>query len=286
MPTRYLITGAGGFIGRPLAERLRAAGHEVIPLTRHEGDICGVDILGWKPDVVLHLAAQAYVPLSWENPKEVYRVNALGTLNVLEACRKARIPFLYMSSYAYGNPQRLPIDESHPLSPRNPYALSKIAGEDAARFYADVHRLPVTIARPFNPYGPGQPPNFVIPHILRQVLDPACEAVEVLDLLPRRDFVYIQDMVDAVARLAEGGIQGTFNIGSGRSFSVEELARCAMATLGIEKPLYSEHEPRPHEISDVVADIRALREATGWIPLTSLPEGLARMAAFLQAEAV
>ena len=286
MPTRILITGAGGFIGRPLADRLRHTGHEVIPLTRRDGDICSVDLLSRNPDVVLHLAAQAFVPFSWENPQEVYRVNALGTLHVLEACRKGKIPVLYMSSYAYGAPQYLPIDEAHPLSPRNPYALSKLAGEESARFYAELHKLPVTIVRPFNPYGHGQPSNFVIPHILRQILDPACESVEVMDLVPRRDFVYIEDMVDAVARLVEGKIRGTFNIGSGISYSVEELVRCAMATLGIEKPLSSEREPRPHEIPDVVADTTALHKATGWIPSTSLPEGLAAMAESLRREAV
>lgn len=276
MSKHISITGGGGFIGRPLTQTLRDAGHTVRSLSQADGDICDLPPECFEADLVLHLAARAFVPDSWKHPEDVYRINTLGTLHALEACRNRGTPFVLMSTYAYGAPKTLPIDERHPVDARNPYALSKLAAEQLALFYAESFQLPITILRPFNPYGPGQPSHFLIPEILTQLLDPEREAVELLDLSPRRDLLYLYDLVDAVEAVVRTACTGIFNIGSGKSHSVEEIARCAMDVAGIEKPLRSKHQPRQQEISDVVADCSALQQATGWTAATDLRTGLAR----------
>lgn len=271
------ITGAGGFLGNPLLRILEANGHRVTGLRSRDGDICSLRNEQLAGDLVIHLAAKAFVPDSWKDPEETYRVNAQGTLRVLEACRANQTPVMLISTYAYGEPQYLPIDEAHPIGARNPYALSKLAAENAALFYQEAFDLPVTIVRPFNPYGPGQPSRFLIPEILQQIADPTCETVTLLDLTPRRDLLYIDDLAEAIAALIASGTRGIFNVGSGASASVEEIARTAMKVAGVEKPLRSKHEPRVQEISDVVADCTAIRDACGWAPRTSLEAGLAQM---------
>lgn len=282
--TRVLLTGAGGFVGGRLATRLASSGIEVVPLSVEDGDICSIDLLRHRPARVVHLAAQSFVPASWENPQEIYRVNTLGTLHALETCRKLRVPFVLGSCCVYGNPVRTPIDESHPVHPRNPYVLSKLAAEDLAHFYASHHLVPVTVVRPFNPYGPGQAGNHVIPHILSQLLDPACPTVEVINTRPRRDFVYVDDVAEAYATLIEKGETGVFNVGSGVSHSVEEVARIAMDVSGVQKPLVSRAREFSRENTDVVADCTAIHRATGWKARTPLREGLARVADAIRVE--
>lgn len=282
MKPHVLITGSGGFLGVPLTRQLRLAGYQVTALSHADGDICSIHLEHHQPDVLVHLAAHNFVPLSWEIPQEIYRTNTLGTLHALEACRHLQIPFLMNSCYVYGKPDKNPVDESHPVRAHNPYVLSKVAAEQLALFYAEHHQVPVTIIRPFNPYGPGQAPNFVIPHILRQILDPDCKSVEVVTLAPKRDFIYISDIVDAVYRLIDRKKTGIYNLGTGIAHSIEQVARCAMDVLDIHKPLRDQNG-RPEDPPEVRADHTAIQNAIGWKPSVPLAEGLLMVAEHMRA---
>ncbi len=190
-----------------------------------------------------------------------------------------------MSSYVYGKPQSLPISEEHPVRAFNPYALSKILAEEAAGFYRDHYGLPVTILRPFNLYGPTQAEPFLVPMLIRQALDPKQERYEVADDGPRRDYIFIDDLID-LAFASEDRPGGVYNAGSGTSVSIGDLAALINEVAGIHKPLYSRGERRKDEVMDVVADIRRAESELGWRPKVSLRDGLAAAVAAFKTMAV
>ena len=273
----FLITGASGFLGRALTSHLHARGGTVIGLRRSDGDIADPATLrplhGTRIDRVFHLAALTFVPQSWDNPGEFHRVNTGGTLNVLEFCRAQGVPLTHVSAYLYGVPREQPIREDHPLAPNNPYALSKALAEQACQFYAAVHGLPVTVVRPFNVYGPGQGDNFLIPTILQQVL--RSDHVEVQDLAPRRDFLYIADLVELfLATMHAPAGYSVYNAGTGASLSVAEVIAAAQAEAATSKPVRSLQVTRVQEIDDTRADIARARSELGWSPKHDFRDGI------------
>ena len=270
-----LVTGGGGFVGRRLVQVLQEAGAEVMAPGRAVLDVSAGLFPDASADWVIHLAGRTYVPASWTDPADFYRVNTQGTINVLEHCRRTQAKLIYVSGFCYGVPERLPIAETAPLRPNNPYAFSKMAAEEACRFFFEFLQTPVMIVRPFNIYGPGQAADFLVPHIVEQVLDPSVEAIVVEDGAPKRDYVHLDDVIGAVEGLRRKPKQGaTFNIGSGESCSVAELAELACKAAGVKKPFISRDNKRVNEIPDVIADITAIRSATGWSPSISLLDGL------------
>lgn len=273
-PNTILVTGSDGFIGRQLVSTLRESGRAVLEFDRKQGDIATFDFSGLQVSHIIHLASMVYVPLSWENPAPFYRTNVMGTVNILEHCRKTGCRLTYVSSYIYGTPRYLPVDELHPVDPGSPYNHSKFMAEEACRFYASTFDVPVVVFRPVNIYGPGQRSDFLIPFIIGQVTDPVVPEVTVMDLRPRRDYLYISDFTDALIRSI--GMEGfhVFNLGSGQSVSVEEIITTVMETSGITKPFKASGKERPNEIWDVFADIRKYSEASGWKPLTPFREGI------------
>ena len=165
-----------------------------------------------------------FVPYSFENPRETYEVNVLGTLNILELCRLYNIGnIVFASSYVYGSPEYLPVDEGHSLSPTSPYARSKVMGEGLCRAYHEDYGLKCVILRIFNIYGEGQSDSFLIPSILKQLVS---GEIELMDPEPRRDFLYISDAVDAYVKAGHytGSDFEVFNMGSGVSYSVDSIA--------------------------------------------------------------
>lgn len=275
-----LVTGAGGFIGRRLVSFLRSAGHSALALGSEDGDIADPATLGKLGaiplDFAFHLASRTYVPDAWREPADFQRVNVVGTLNVLELCRARKIPLTFASAYLYGIPSSLPVKETDKIEPNNPYALSKSLAESLCRFYAEHFAVPVTIIRPFNIYGPGQKAHFLIPEILAQVK--VGKPIHLKDLAPRRDYLYLDDMVDALIRTIDSkpGYH-IYNIGYGSSLSVGEIVEVIQSVAGTSLPVVSENAPRQNEISDVYADTgKAMRELH-WHPRYSLKEGINTM---------
>jgi NAD dependent epimerase/dehydratase len=302
---RALVTGAGGFIASHLCERLVSDGASVRALCRYTsrreignladvpdetraeleivfGDLLDRDFVAKAVagcETVYHLAASISVPYSFVAPREVVRTNVEGTLNVLTAALEAapaRVVHL-SSSEVYGTAQHTPIDEAHPLHVQSPYAASKVGADKLAESFFLAFALPVVIARPFNTFGPRQSLRAVIPTIVTQALDG--DEVNLGATSPTRDFVYVTDTVDGLARLAaEPTAAGeTFNIATGTDVSVEDVVGIVGELLGRELRIVSRPERlRPHEseVFQLRGDASKLRQAVSWEPATSLRDGL------------
>ena len=272
---KILVTGSAGFIGQALVLRLKKEGYEVAEFDIGQGDITSEGVLEQFSGIshLFHLAGKTFVPESWKNPFGFYQVNVMGTINVLEYCRRHGIALTYIASYLYGEPEYLPVDENHPVKSYNPYSHSKVVADNTCQFYARQFGLPVTIFRPFNAYGPGQSPLFIIPEIITKFIDPAIPSVEVMDFRPKRDYIYIDDLVDALLRSIEhpGGV---YNLGSGYSKSVEEIVALVRHYTGSEKPAIAKGNDRPNEIFDLYADISRAKAELGWEPVTPFEQGI------------
>jgi nucleoside-diphosphate-sugar epimerase len=278
-PKSVLVTGSDGFIGRQVVLALRSKEYLVYEFDREEGDISSASLNLPKTDHIIHLASMVYVPLSWEDPFLFYKTNVLGTVNVLEHCRRTGSQLIYVSSYMYGAPRYLPIDELHPVEAVSPYNHSKYLAEEVCRFYAENFKIPIVLIRPVNVFGPGQNSDFLIPSIINQVFDPGVEKIKVMDLRPRRDYLYISDFVEALIRsLSIKGFQ-VFNIGSGTSVSVQEIIDTILKQAGFSKETISSGKERANEIWDMYMDIRKFSETTGWKPEITFEEGIGKCVA-------
>lgn len=273
--SRVLVTGASGFIGQHLVPRLRGEGHEVLDVGRTSGDVA--DDATWRSfplaDVVVHLAAKSFVPDSWDAPGVFLRTNLLGTVAAMEYCRAHGARLVFPSSYMYGDAVQQPIPENTTLVAKNPYALSKRLAEEACEFFADRFGLNITILRPFNIYGPGQSNTFLIPMIVNQLK--GGREVHVKDLEPRRDYVYIRDIVEAMVKAAacERGLN-VFNLGSGVSHSVADVIQTIQTVWGTDLPVRSDGVRRKDEVMDTVADITRAAQQLGWKPRFTLRQGI------------
>lgn len=271
-----IVTGASGFIGRNLTSQLCNVGYKVFSVDIEAGDV--TESSTWlkfpKADVVIHLAGKTFVPDSWADPVTFIKCNLLGTVAALNYCVKHQARLILLSSYMYGNPVALPIPETAPLVANNPYALSKKLAEEACEFYVDHFlNINITILRLFNVYGPGQSENFLISSIIKQVNTE--RVIKVKDLEPKRDYVYIDDVVHAIIKAAHGPRKfNVFNIGSGTSYSVDELIKIIQSIKGTNFPVQSSSERRKDEIMDTVADITLAKKQLGWMPKFTLHQGL------------
>ena len=280
MIKRVLVTGAEGFIGQHLVTELEHQGMDIVQHTLNDGDLVDCKLSYTGIDHVFHLGALTSVPRSWESPQSYYNVNVMGTENVLEYCRIEKCSMTFMSTYVYGHPQYLPIDENHPISPNSPYNHSKYLAEMLCRFYNEVFGVCVTVLRPFNIYGIGQASNFLVPELLSQLLDPKCDNIHLKSLYPKRDYVYIDDVISAlICTLYRETGYSVYNIGSGKSVSVKDLADIAMKCSGIIKPLISAEIERKNEVTDICASTEKAQKELGWSAQTGLTEGLSRMIA-------
>ena len=277
--SKVLLTGARGFLGKALLMQLQSAGMQVFGIDMEQGDITLESTL--KPydhekiGHVIHLAGKTFVPESWDHPFSYYQVNVMGTVNVLEFCRRNKAGLIYISSYLYGEPESLPVSEDHPVKAYNPYSHTKVLAENACHFYSRAYGLKIVILRPFNAYGPGQPSRFIIPEIIAKVKDRDVDLVEVMDLRPRRDFIYIDDLTNAI-RLSVNAPHGIYNLGSGYSVSVEEIIKEVMEITGIRKKYRGRGSERPNEIFDLYADITRAKRELNWEPLIRFEQGLAQ----------
>jgi GDP-4-dehydro-6-deoxy-D-mannose reductase len=283
-----MITGAAGFVGGHLTEHLVAAGDEVVGIDRTEGpDLLDADgiartIADVAPDVVYHLGGWSDVGGSWNDPVTVLRVNAEGTLNVLEGSRPVGCRVLVVSSaevYGRVEPGELPLTESTPVRPVSPYAASKAAAELLATQAWLGYGLPTIAARSFNNIGPGQSERFVAPALAARIArnELAGEAVVAVgNVTPRRDFTDVRDVVRAYRLLAtDGDPGGTYQVCSGADSSIRELAEALVGRA--ETPMHLEADPdlqRPVDVPVLRGDPTRLQQATGWKPEISIEQSL------------
>jgi NAD dependent epimerase/dehydratase len=304
---RVLVTGAAGFIGSHAVERLAGAGASVRAFVRYNsrndygwldtvdetvlrsveifrGDLTNVDAVTdaiADRDFVVHLGALIPIPYSYRHPREFVAANVVGTLNVLEACRRTGVERLVhvSSSEVYGTPVDVPIPETAPINTQSPYAATKAGADQLALSYWAAFELPVVIARPFNTYGPRQSARAVIPTIVTQAL--AQERIELGSTSTTRDFLYVTDTVEGLLRCgeaphAEGEV---LNLGTGRETSIAEVIELVSAALGRELNVVPRDErlrPPASEVERLCADARRAGERLGWHPEISLEAGLRR----------
>ena len=285
-----LITGANGFVGRHLSDHLIESGDEVIASDLSDGgpDLLDQqafrDLLGSvRPDVVYHLAGQADVKASWENPLKTFRINAEGTLNVLEACKNSGVNRVLCVSSAevYGivSESELPIKESQALMPANPYATSKAAAELICNQY-DSNSMEVLRVRSFNHFGPGQSDNFVAAALAKRLLIADKENTgEILvgNLKSRRDFTDVRDVVRAYRALILDGEAGeVYNVCSGSTRMISELADALLGQINEMISLVPDPNlQRPSDIPVLMGDNSKLQTRTGWNPLIEFEESIA-----------
>jgi dTDP-glucose 4,6-dehydratase len=301
---RVLVTGAGGFIGSHLAERLVELGAQTRGLVhyRSDGSWGWLDQSKFKEDmevvagdvrdrdsvvkalegreVVFHLAALIGIPYSYHAPLSYVHTNIEGTLNILQASRDVKVERLVHTSTSevYGTACYIPIDEHHPLQGQSPYSASKIAADKLAEAFHMSFGLQVATIRPFNTYGPRQSARAVIPTIISQAL--TGPAVHLGSLEPTRDFNYVSDTVDGFILVAAspGAVGNVTNIGTGQQVSIGDLARTILALLDRQDlPIIQDSgrvRPVESEVGILCADNRRASEILGWRPHYTLEEGL------------
>jgi len=306
-----LVTGAAGFIGSHLVDRLQQDGHEVVAVddlstghlsnlaeaSRHpsfrfvELDITSAEFRALvnrvRPDVVMHLAAQMDVRKSVADPLHDAHVNVVGTVNVLEAAVRAgsrKVVFASSGGTVYGQPTSLPIREDAPLLPSSPYGAAKVAGECYVGMYARLHGLAGTSLALGNVYGPRQDPHGEagVVSIFARALTTGAQTTIFGDGSSARDYIYVDDVVDAFVRCLGDATSGSrFNVGTGIATSVGELHRLLTTTCGVQaSPVMA--PARPGELQAVSLDSSALTDRTGWRPSVPLRDGLKQTVAWVR----
>jgi len=277
MDMRIAVTGSRGFIGTHLVPKLKEQNFEVVEISRETGyDLNQWDSIKNIPncDFIIHLAAKTFVPDSFDNPREFYQTNLNLTTNALELARQWKAKVIYMSSYFYGPPQYVPVDEKHPLNPHNPYAQTKYLSEELCKAYNRDFDVPVIAFRLFNIYGPGQKGNFLIPEILEKIKNGG--SIILKDPRPKRDYIHVQDVISAIEEsigFLEKGFH-IFNLGTGRSISVDELVQAIKLSSPISFEVNFTHEYRKGEVLDSVASIEHITKYFNWKPQVSLEVGI------------
>lgn len=311
---RVLVTGADGFIGSHLVERLWREGAQITALAQYNS----FNSWGWLEDldclkdirvetgdvrdahfcheltrgaeVVFHLAALIPIPYSYKAPDSYVDTNVRGTLNLCQAARAQGVAkFIHTStSEVYGTAQYVPIDEKHPLQPQSPYSATKIGADAVALSFHHAFELPVIVARPFNTYGPRQSARAVIPTVISQIAAGKRE-VSMGDLTTTRDFTFVKDTCEGFLAIAglEGRSGEVFNIGSNQEIAMGDLFRLIADVMHSDCVVTQDPQrlrPPGSEVQRLRCDNTKLFEASGFRPQTSLRDGLACAAAWFRDE--
>ena len=299
-----LVTGAGGFIGSHLTEHLVALGAKVKSFVHYNsissagwldhsscrdeieiirGDIRDRDsvVMAMKGcDLVFHLAALIGIPYSYAAPEAYVDTNIKGTLNICQAAKEGGVKRLIHTSTSevYGTAQYVPIDEKHPLQPQSPYSATKMAADAIALSFFNSFSLPVTIARPFNTYGPRQSARAIIPTIITQIAN-GHHQIKLGDVTPTRDFNYVEDTCRGFIALAESEncIGQTINIGSNYEISVGETLQMIKELMNSDVDFVTDQQrirPEKSEVFRLWCDNSLIKKTTNFAPQIGLEEGL------------
>jgi NAD dependent epimerase/dehydratase len=304
---KVLVTGADGFIGSHLVERLLEEGCEVKAFVYYNsfnswgwldsfpkekiasieifaGDIRdpnGVRTAMKDIDVVFHLAALIAIPFSYHSPDSYIDTNVKGTLNVVQAARDLQVERILVTSTSevYGTAQYVPIDEGHPRQPQSPYSASKIGADCIAESFYRSFDLPLTIVRPFNTFGPRQSARAVIPTIITQLLHGHTE-IKLGDTLPTRDLVYVKDTANGFVEIAKSDklIGHDCNIATQSEISVGDLARELIRQINPEAKIVTEEQrlrPAKSEVFRLYGSNEKIKSLTNWQQQYTLERGLA-----------
>lgn len=296
---RCMVTGGTGFIGAHLVRRLVADGHEVHavgsasadklaclpPAARfHSADLNAPSLedafVQARPEIVFHLAAQVNLRRSVQDPADDAEQNVLGTIRLLECARSAgtgKVVYASSGGTCYGDPERLPADEDVPGRPLSPYGVSKFAGEKYVEMYGRLHGLRWTALRFANVFGPGQDPHgeTMVVAIFNRMLHQGERPRIFGDGSKTRDYVYVDDAVDAFVAAMHGGDGQAYNVGAGRPISDREVFEAVREATGTDiEPLY---EPsRPGDVMHIYLDVSRIKRDLGWTPKTDFAEGVRR----------
>ncbi len=299
-----LVTGADGFIGSHLTELLVKEGYKVKALSqynsfnywgwledvecRNEIEVLNGDVrdpyycnyITKDVDIVFHLAALIAIPYSYVAPDSYVDTNIKGTLNICQAALENRVKRIIHTSTSevYGTAQYVPIDEKHPLQPQSPYSASKIGADTIAMSFCNAFDLPLTIARPFNTYGPRQSARAVIPTIISQIAS-GQKQIKLGDVTPTRDFNYVLDTCRGFLGLArcENAIGETVNIGSNFEISIGDTLNLIRELMNSDVEFLVDQQrlrPEKSEVFRLCCDNAKIRELTGFEPTFDIRTGL------------
>jgi|APSaa5957512535_1039671.scaffolds.fasta_scaffold15608_1 nucleoside-diphosphate-sugar epimerase len=280
---KILIAGHTGFIGSSLVKELKKKSlFELVCLSRSNGFNLNekIDLNGAIFDIVINLSAITNIDESWLNPSKYYKNNYLITLNLLEYARVCKAKFIQISSYTYGSPKYQPIDENHPINGYNPYASSKILADQLCESYSQQYDIPVTILKPFNIYGSDQSDRFFIKKMIKNAISGSGEKLKIQDLHAKRDYLWIDDFIDAIVKVAKAQEDGFFiyNIGSGVSYSAKEIIKIInLYTGGVTFDL-TENPLSKLLIQDCICNSNLFSKKFNWHPKVDLKEGIEKMA--------
>ena len=310
---RVVVTGAGGFIGSHLVEALVGEGAEVTAVVRYNsrGDdgnlrfveeavrrglrIERIDLTDLEAcrqalkgaQVVFNLAAFVGIPYSYANPHDTVMNNVQATVNVLAVAREIGVERLVQTSTSevYGSARQVPIPETHPLQPQSPYSASKIATDHVALSYHYAFKLPVSVVRPFNTYGPRQSARAVIPTVIAQAL--TGNEIKLGTTATTRDFTFVADTVRGflLAGASPASVGEVVNIGTGREISIADAVRLIAGQLGSSARVVQDAgrlRPETSEVSRLCADISKARRLLGYEPKVTLEEGIRRTADWIR----
>jgi GDP-4-dehydro-6-deoxy-D-mannose reductase len=286
---RLLVTGLSGFVGGHLQRAIIRSETWQLVTTKPHNLLDSASLDAWLqadvPDAVIHLAGQTFVPAAFKDPAHTLQVNLLGTLNLLQALKRAGFngTFLFVSSgdvYGQVAEADLPITEALAPKPRNPYAVSKVAAELLCQQWGYAEGWRMLIARPFNHIGPGQAASFVVPSMAQQIAGGGTGAqrltLEVGDIDVTRDFLDVRDVISAYFALLEHGRSGEiYNLCSGVERTVRELILQMARLAGVSVDLVQDlSRLRPVDQRRVVGSAEKLQKDTGWKPSISITETL------------
>ena len=280
---KIFVTGNKGFIGTNLIKNFKNK-YEII-VTDYQNNVKKdrINILEKNQlnhveenvDVIIHLAAKTSITNSINNPYKTYYTNLGGTLNILEFARERQIKkIINISTYVYGKPLYLPIDEKHPINPHTPYNKSKILSENLCKYYSQDYGINIVTLRPFYLYGPFANIHSFIPAIIEQVRKNA--NIFLSGQNTRRDFLFIDDFVILIMKILTKFPDGynVFNVGHGKSNSLEQIIRVIEKIMNIKIDIHYDKSIRPNDISDMEADITQISKLFDWTPQIEIEEGL------------